>query len=121
MARHNELGKIGEDAAVAFLQKAGHTIVAGNFRFEKAEVDIVSTHLDTLIFTEVKLRSSVQFGYPEEFVSAQKAKLLVKAAEAFIHQHNWAGNIRFDIIAITNLKGKMDIHHIIDAFFPYNT
>lgn len=120
MARHNELGKLGEDAAVAFLQQAGHEIIARNYRYERAEIDIVSTHQNILIFTEVKLRSTNQFGYPEEFVSTHKAKLLVKAAEEFIHQHNWKGNLRFDVIAITVIQDKMNIYHIADAFFPYN-
>ena len=58
MAKHNELGKEGEKAAVEFLRKAGHEILAQNYRFSRAEVDIISKEENIIVFTEVKTRST---------------------------------------------------------------
>lgn len=117
MASHNELGKKGEDAAVEFLKAKQHEILARNFRFHKAEVDIISKAGNIVVFTEVKTRSSEKFGYPEEFVDKKKIRLMKEAAEEFMYQNNFQNEIRFDIISVTNEKGELKIHHIEDAFF----
>ena len=58
MAHHNELGKKGEDMAVAYLMRHGYQILARNFRFEKAEVDILAQKDNILAAIEVKTRAS---------------------------------------------------------------
>jgi putative endonuclease len=117
MARHNELGKTGESAAVEFLQKNGHEILAQNYRFGKAEIDIISKEGDMLVFTEVKLRSTDNFGFPEEFVNKKKRKLIQSAAGEYLAENKYDGEIRFDILAISNLIDGLKIYHIKDAFF----
>lgn len=117
MAEHNDTGKKGEDAAAEFLQANGHTIVARNYRFGRAEVDIISTDGNLLVFTEVKTRGTEQFGYPEEFVDKGKQRRMKKAAAEYTYQNKSDAGIRFDIISITNIKGGFKIHHIKDAFF----
>ena len=117
MAKHNELGKQGEAAAVEFLKKLGHEIVAQNYRYGRAEVDIISKEGNTIVYTEVKTRSTEHFGFPEEFVDRKKIKLVKEAAEEFMYQNQFDSEIRFDIISVTVVKGELKIHHIKDAFF----
>lgn len=117
MAKHNELGKQGEQAAVEFLQQHGHKILVQNYRFGKAEVDIISNDGGIVVFTEVKTRSTDYFGYPEESVDKKKRQKLREAAEEYIYQNGILAAIRFDIVSIINLNGKLKIYHIKDAFF----
>lgn len=120
MAIHNDTGKAGEKAAVQFLIENGYEILAENWIYGKAEVDIIALHSNTLIFIEVKTRSSVAFGLPEEFVDAAKQKRLVRAAQAYIDLRKHEGEIRFDIMAVLLTQDeKFDITHIKDAFWPY--
>lgn len=121
MASHNELGKKGEDAAVEFLQKKGHEILTRNYRYSRAEIDIISKENGIIIFSEVKTRSSNQFGFPEEFVSDKQIRLIKEAAEEFLYEHHLETEVRFDIISITiNHKDEITIKHIEDAFFHTN-
>ena len=117
MAKHNDLGKIGEDAAVEFLKKNGHEILARNYRFGRAEVDIVSKHGKFIVFTEVKTRSTSAFGNPEEFVDKKKRLQMKRAAGEFMHQQKLDAEIRFDIISVSNEKEELKVFHISDAFF----
>lgn len=116
MAKHNDFGKEGEAAALAYLLQQGHVLLAQNYRFEKAEVDLITQDGKVLVFTEVKARANNDFGYPEEFVGKKKMKLLGEAADEYIYQNKYDGDMRFDIIAITKTKTGFDIHHIKDAF-----
>lgn len=117
MASHNDFGKKGEDAAVDFLKKKGHEILSQNYRFGRAEVDIISKHQDIVVFSEVKARTSSKFGYPEEFVGKEKMKLMKQAAEEYMYQNNFDCEVRFDIISVTASNSELKIHHIEDAFF----
>jgi putative endonuclease len=118
MASHNLFGKKGEMMAAAFLQAKGYAIAEMNWRFGKAEVDIIARHEDKLIFAEVKTRSSSAFGRPEDFVTGQKEMLLKEAADEYLYQHNFEGEIRFDIVSVLFLKNDdYTIEHIEDAFW----
>jgi putative endonuclease len=76
MASHNELGKRGEEIAKEYLENKGYQILKMNWRHKRAEIDLIARHEKTLIFIEVKTRSSVDFGHPEEFVDWKKEKHL---------------------------------------------
>lgn len=117
MARHNELGKTGEDFAAKHLLAKGHRIIARNYRFQKAEVDIVSQIGSTIVFTEVKTRSSLLFGYPEQWVTKKKKTMLQQAMEEYIRANQLTEEARFDIIAIVSSSNGTEIHHIEDAFY----
>ncbi len=117
MARHNELGKLGEDIAATYLTGKGHTILIRNYRHEKSEVDIISRIGDTIVFTEVKTRTSDAFGYPEDAVSPRKQAQLKLAMEQYVLEHNITSEPRFDIISIITTASQTDIHHIEDAFY----
>lgn len=116
MAAHNELGKKGEELAVVHLQKNGYTILNRNWRYQKAEVDIIAQKENILTVVEVKTRSSTDFGNPQDFVKPKKIKLLVTAIDEYITSKNLDVEVRFDIIAIIKENHKFVIEHIEDAF-----
>ena len=117
MAEHIILGATGEEAAANYLKANGYTILACNYRYKRAEWDLIASKEKLLVFAEIKTRSTNKFGFPEEFVSNRKIELLLMAAEEYIYQTNWQNDIRFDIIAVTRQpSGQFSIHHIEDAF-----
>jgi len=119
MAAHNELGKLGEDLAVDYLIKNGYTILDTNWTFQKAEIDIIAQIENTLAIVEVKTRSSLEFGLPQDFVKPKKIQLLVKAVDAYINTKNLDLDVRFDIIAIYKEDKSFAIEHLIDAFYHF--
>jgi putative endonuclease len=110
-------GRQGEDLAIAHLQKHRYTIVARNFYYQKAEIDIIAQKADILCIVEVKWRKSDFHGAPYEFVTLKKRKLLARATEFFVQKHNWQGDTRFDIISITGTIPNVTLEHIKSAFY----
>jgi len=119
MAQHNELGKKGEQLAIEFLVKKGYTIRDKNWRFQKAEVDIIAQKKDILAVVEVKTRSSIEFGSPQDFVNPKKIKLLVSAIDEYVISKDLEVNVRFDIIAIVHENNNFTIEHLEDAFYHF--
>ncbi|SDX60657.1 putative endonuclease [Lutibacter oricola] len=119
MATHNELGEKGEQLAVEFLQKKGYKILERNWRFKKAEVDIIALKDDILIPVEVKTRTSNYFGNPQDFVNQKKIQLLVEAINEYIISKDLDVEVRFDIVAIIQNKNITKIEHLEDAFLHF--
>lgn len=119
MAEHNELGKLGEELAVDFLQKNGYDILETNWTFQKAEVDVIAQKENILAVVEVKTRSSIEFGLPQDFVKPKKIQLLVKAINEYVIANDLDLEVRFDIIAIYKENGEFHIEHIEAAFFHF--
>ena len=119
MASHNELGKIGEQLAVELLESKGYEIIARNFVFQKAEIDIIAKHEDMMICVEVKTRNSDFFGDPQDFVTTAKIKNLVKAMDAFLLESDISLETRFDIIAVLKNKKIEQLTHYEDAFYHF--
>ncbi len=118
MSDHSELGKLGELMARDFLIEKGYIILEKNWFFQKAEIDIIARKdPNTLVIVEVKTRSSSFIGSPEEFVTKNKIKLLVKAANEYIVSHQMKEEVRFDIIAIVKNSKYQKIEHIENAFY----
>lgn len=122
MSKHLETGRLGESAAVEFLEKKGWRIAERNWRSGRGEIDIIAwAHDQLLVFVEVKTRRGKNSGYgnPEEAIDAKKQELLARAAGAYMESIDYDWEVRFDTIAIIIHPGKaMDITHIEDAFFP---
>ena len=119
MAQHNDFGKHGEALALEHLEQHGYHILERNWRYGRAEIDLIAYLNARLIFVEVKTRSSSSFGYPEDFVTDAKQKLMELAATQYIELMNHKGEIRFDIVSILfNDKNTHTINHIEDAFWP---
>ena len=101
-----------------FLINKGHQILATNYRSGHKEIDIISTDKAVLVFSEIKTRSSYDFGFPEEAIHGRKKQLLLEAAEAYLAAHNKYTQIRFDVISILIRQGKApEILHFEDAFY----
>lgn len=121
MAQHNDFGKKAEDLAVEFLQKNGYKILVRNFRFQKAEIDIIAEKDNLIIITEVKARSTDVFMLPQEAVTKTKIRLIVSAANHYLEEFNKNQEVRFDIISVLpDEKGKLIIEHITDAFEAFD-
>lgn len=119
MATHNDLGKDGERIAKQYLEENGYEILDENWTHGKSEVDLIAYKDRIMIFVEVKARTSVAFGAPEDFVQKTKQVQMELAATAYIEMMNHQNDIRFDIIAITFTKNKnYTLNHIEDAFWP---
>jgi putative endonuclease len=119
MADHNDLGKLGEELAVDFLQKNGYEILETNWVFQKAEIDIIAQKENVLAIVEVKTRSTIDFGLPQDFVKPKKIQLLVKAVNEYVISNDLDVEIRFDIIAISKEGKEYTIEHIEDAFYHF--
>ncbi|MDH7912284.1 YraN family protein [Winogradskyella sp. SYSU M77433] len=119
MAQHNELGKKGEQLAVDFLLKNSYEILERNYRFDKAEVDIIAQKDDILAIIEVKTRSSIDFGNPQDFVKPKQIKNLVKAVDEYITENDLDVEARFDIVAIVKENSKFQIEHLENAFYHF--
>ena len=114
MMTQTEIGREGERLAGIYLQKKGFDIVAKNYRHSRAEIDLIIKRDNWLIFVEVKARSSVNYGQPEDAVGVQKISKLFEAAEEYIFSTNWQGHVRFDVVSV-KLGKEPVIEHFEDA------
>jgi putative endonuclease len=113
------LGKRGEQAAERFLKSLGYKIVARSMRNAFGELDLVAVDGRTVVFVEVKTRSSHEAGHPAEAVHTRKQRRITRAAQGFIQQHDLHEcSFRFDVIAITwsDLQKRPTIEHFTHAF-----
>ncbi len=118
MAQHNELGKAGENAAVAYLESHDYVIRHRNWRRGHLELDIVAAKNNELIVVEVKTRSDTRFARPEDAVTLSKIKRTVRAADTYIKLYQIDAPVRFDIITVVGDKENFKIEHIKEAFYP---
>jgi len=117
MASHNKLGQFGEDIARSYLLKNGYEILATNWRYLRAEVDIICKKDKIIVFVEVKSRSNIQYGEPESFLSNAQEQRIFDAANEYIDQIDHQGEIRFDLISIRfDKENEAIIKHFKDAF-----
>lgn len=119
MAKHNELGKKGEEMAVDYLQRKGYQILERNYRFLKSEIDIIAQKEDTVCAIEVKTRSTADFGNPQDFVKPDQIQRLVLALDHYITTNDLEVEARFDIVAIVKNKLGTQIEHLEDAFLYF--
>ncbi|WP_353777279.1 YraN family protein [Winogradskyella sp. 3972H.M.0a.05] len=119
MAKHTELGKKGEQLAVNFLVEKGYDILERNYRFDKAEVDIIAQQGEILAIIEVKTRSTSDFGNPQDFVKPKQIKNLIKAVDEYVNVNSLDVEVRFDIIAIVKQNNDFEIEHLEDAFYHF--
>ena len=103
-----EVGKLGEKTARKFLKKQGYRIRETGFRCHRGEIDIIAQKKDCLVFVEVRTKSSLDFGTPEESITAAKKKKLVALALTYTNTHQKLPSLwRIDVVAIElDDKGK---------------
>ena len=111
------VGSWGEETAKKHLESKGYTILEQNWRCSHKEVDIIAKQHNTIVFVEVKTRTTT-FLNPVIAVDKQKQKLLISAANYYVRQKNLDSDIRFDIISIVVSNGSVNLEHIENAFYP---
>jgi putative endonuclease len=111
------LGRKGEDTAAKWLENNGYTILIRNYRCKVGEIDIIAKKGNTLVFVEVKTRSSTKYGLPQESVSWRKQNKIRQVALYYLKEYRPREmQYRFDVIAILELGGKQRIKIIENAF-----
>ena len=114
--KNKDTGNFGENLACNFLIEKGFMILAQNWRYKHLEIDIIASKDQQLHIVEVKTRSNIEFGYPEQFIGKQKFQFLKNAAAIYQYQNPRWRNIQFDVIAITLIE-PMEILFLEDVFF----
>ena len=118
-ARSQAQGRMGEDVAHRYLRGRGCTVVARNYRMRSGagEIDLVVWHGKTLVFVEVKTRSSAEFGEPERAVDPEKQQKVVRAGRDYARRAGveW-DQTRFDIVSVVAERTRVRIEWIRDAF-----
>ncbi|HEY5540156.1 MAG TPA: YraN family protein [Coriobacteriia bacterium] len=114
------LGERGEDAAAAFLERAGMTVVERNWRCQAGEIDIVGLDDDAIVFVEVKTRRTVNKGTPEEAVTPAKRRRYAKLAAAYLQTAGLSDvPVRFDVITLLVIaEDRALLRHHRAAFVP---
>ena len=114
-----ELGRKGEAEAAAFLAQKNYQILEKNYRYRKAEVDLIVQKENTLVAVEIKTRSTAFFGTPALFLKPKQQQRIVEAVDYYVKQNNLDLEVRFDVISIIKHKGTFDIQHIENAFYHF--
>ena len=121
-----EVGKLGEKAAQKFLKKQGYRIRETGFRCHHGEIDIIAQRKDCLVFVEVRTKSNLDFGTPEESITQAKKKKLIALALTYTNTHqNLPSLWRIDVVAIElDEKGKPKrielIENAVEQDFHFN-
>jgi len=111
------LGQQGEANAARYLKKKGYRVIKHNYRCSYGEIDLIAQDGDTLVFVEVKTRTSTTFGAPAAAVNFRKQQQISKTAHYFLTEFGQDTDARFDVISILQEKGKeMKIDHLTNAF-----
>ena len=121
MALHNDLGHWGEDIAAHYMEDKGWYIRHRDWRYHHTDIDLVCIDEDdtTIVFVEVKTRSTAEYGRPSEAVDAEKRRNIVPAATAYKQMFQKENRmVRYDIISIVGTPNSPDVHieHMEDAF-----
>lgn len=111
-------GRAAEHLAAQYVEAMGYRIVDRNVRIGRfGELDLVAYDGETLVFIEVKARSSARFGMPEESITARKRRLLLRAAQLYMSVHGVADiPCRFDVVAIDLGRTPPEIRLYRNAF-----
>lgn len=119
MYYNQNIGKIGENLAIKYLENLGYKIIVRNFRCKQGEIDIIAKEKNEIIFIEVKTRTNIKFGYPAEAVNKLKQNHIHKAIQYYLYKNNVTDyNIRIDVVEIylkySNNRYLSKINHIKD-------
>lgn len=114
----DELGKRGEDEAAAYLRGLGYRIVGRRERLLRGDLDIVALDGRTVVFVEVRTRSSTDHGHPAETVGFAKRRRLVTLVNAYVRRHRLENeSVRIDVVAVTFDAGRKPVvEHYQNAF-----
>ncbi|QBA65534.1 endonuclease [Muriicola soli] len=120
MKVQQELGKIGEDMAVEWLRNKGYSIMERNFRFGKAEIDILAEKEGILAVVEVKMRRRGYLGVLADAVSLKQRNRIIRAADHYVLANDLDVEVRFDVILLLHENQKFNLEHLKAAFSHYH-
>ncbi len=106
VGRHLALGRWGERVAERHYRRDGYRVLAHNWRCGSGEIDLILEHRGTVVFCEVKTRSSEAFGHPAEAVDKSRQGRLRRAAVEWMRGGGYSGAVRFDVVAV--LPGRVE-------------
>jgi putative endonuclease len=114
--KRRDTGILGEKLAKDFLKKRGHRILETNYRCPQGEIDIVAKHKDSLVFIEVRAKKSLEFGSPEESITAAKRERMKATAARYRQTHNNLPPLwRIDVVAVElDQNGKLSRIELIE-------
>lgn len=125
MAKHLDTGRKGEALAETALTEMGYQILERNWRHKHLEVDLIALEKGMLVFVEVKTRNDLRYGEPHEAIDWKKEQKLARAANIYLSQQSYKGEVRFDIVSVVlpqDVPVGLDIvptvEVIRDAFWP---
>jgi putative endonuclease len=96
-----DIGKQGEDLAAKILSEKGWEIKDRNYRYGKGEIDIIAKDGEVLVFVEVKTRTNLEYGLPENSITKKKIQQLKKVSECYLYEKEISDtNCRIDVISI---------------------
>ncbi len=99
--KRKSTGVLGEKLAQGFLKKKGYSILETNYRCREGEIDIIARQKDCLIFIEVRTKSNLEFGTPEESITETKMRHLEQAAQHYRQNHDKLPDLwRIDLVAV---------------------
>ena len=111
------LGDQGEAYAANYLRQNGYRILTRNYRTKIGEIDLIAEDQDTLVFIEVKTRSSVRYGMPAEAVNYKKRQKIIQTAYWYLYEQRRENTIcRFDVLEVYAIGNNWNVHHIKGAF-----
>ena len=115
---HLRRGKTGEDLACRELRRRGYVILDRRYRTRVGELDIIARDKRTLVFVEVKTRSSARYGHPFEAVTSIKQRKLVAMAQDYLGKTGqWGESYRFDLAAVVvSVAGRAHVEVVRNAF-----
>lgn len=117
MSKQHGLGKWAENYAAKYLEEKGYEILVRNYRYDRAEIDIIAKHRGQIVVVEVKARSTDYFGHPQDFINRKKVAQLVKAANHYMLENELEEEVRFDAVAILKGEKGFRVEHLEDAFY----
>lgn len=119
MGKHNEFGKEGEQIAVDYLIKKGYIIAHRNYRYLKAEIDIIARKGEILAIVEVRSRSTDFIENIADTITKKKIQLQVLGADHYVTDLDLDVDVRFDVITILKNKSIFDLKHIVNAYYHF--
>ena len=115
---NKDTGIFGETMASNYLLNLGFEIVERNWRYKHLEIDIIATKENLLHIVEVKTRSSIVFGYPEQMINTHKMQFLKNAAAHYHYLHPAFKRLQFDVVAIyINPDQRLIMDYFEDVYF----
>ena len=119
MGHNAELGKRGEDLACAYFREKGCEVLARNWRYDHAEIDLIARRGDMLYIVEVKARAEAALPWLPASLGPAKLRALEKAAARYAELSGHRGDVRFDLLVVTfDAWGEGHIRHVPGFFRP---